>query len=334
MSASRWVRSLATAGALLLCATACDDGGTPPGTLRFGQIGEVRLHLSTPLGLEGKGELQQSLTWNSAGPWQLTEAILYRTEFGDDNTTRSTAPAEVLAGNYAVWITQVNDIESLRLFVPELDPGLDAQCTGDFSTVTLSIRDASLGEERRWERCAKGSLSSLVTADAGPDAAAGRVANAAVLMRDFVFPGGFTSTFAGSYPFATLHRADHSPVTVDAPTVIESRDAWVTFWTAHTGSPTGLPTVDFDKEVIIVGAIGQRQEAGEAVEIRKVLPVGEGTLVQVVWRVPGNFCSPVARTHRPIHIVVVPGDVPRPINFAQGAPGVAWSIREEVPCGE
>jgi hypothetical protein len=108
----------------------------------------------------------------------------------------------------------------------------------------------------------------------------------------------------------------------------------IAFWTAHTGSPAGLPIVDFDREVIIIGAIGQRPEAGEAVEIRKVLPVGTGTLVQVVWRVPGNFCSPVARTHRPIHIVVVPGDVPRPINFAQSAPGVAWSIREEVPCGE
>src|SRR5687767_11303291 len=99
MSALQRVRSLATAGALLLGAAACDDGGTLPVTLRFGQIGEVRLHVSTPL--VGSGELQQSLTWNSAGPWQLTEAILYRTEFGDDNTSRSTAPPEVLAGNYA-----------------------------------------------------------------------------------------------------------------------------------------------------------------------------------------------------------------------------------------
>jgi hypothetical protein len=116
--------------------------------------------------------------------------------------------------------------------------------------------------------------------------------------------------------------------------VIESRDAWVTFWTAHTGSPANLPVVDFDKEVVIIGAVGQRPEAGETVEVRRVLPVGERTIVQTVLRVPGNFCSPVARTHRPIHIVVVPAEqVPRPITFARGTGGTAWSLREEVPCG-
>lgn len=277
--------------------------------------------------------MQQTLSWNSLGPWQLTESILYRREFGDDNTARNAQLPEVLAGSYAVWITQVNDIQSLQLFTPELDPQLDPQCGVALTKVTLTIRDDIQSEERRWSRCAEGSLGTLVTRGAGPDPAASRVANAALLMRDYVFPGGFQSSFHGSRPFATLTRSDDTPVTLDVPITIETRDAWVTFWTAHTGSPTGLPTVDFDNELIIIAAIGQRPEAGEAVEIRKVRPVGEGTLVQIVHRVPGNFCAPVARTHRPIHIVVVP-QVPRPVVFEQASSSVPWSIREAVPCGE
>jgi hypothetical protein len=329
--ASARLSLLAPACALALSAAGCEDVGAP-GTLRFGQIGEVRLHLSTPLGARGEGELQQSLTWNSLGPWQLTEAILYRREFGDDNTSRSTQLPDVLAGNYAVWITQVNDIESLRLFTPELDPSLNEPCGLAHTKATLSIRDDVRLEEVHWTRCVEGSLGNLVTNDAGPDAAASRVANAALLMRDYLFPGGFQSGFHGSFPFATLTRSDDTSVTLDVPIVIETRNAWVKFWTEHTGSPTGLPTVDHDNELIIIGAIGQRPESGETVEVRKVRPVGQGTLVQIVHRVPGNFCSPVARTHRPIHIVVVP-QVPRPVNFEQASPGVPWSVREEVPCG-
>jgi hypothetical protein len=205
------LRLLATLGALLLGAAGCEDAGTAPGTLRFGQIGEIRLHLATPL-VFGKGELQQSLTWNSAGPWQLTEAILYRKEFGDDNTSKSTLPPEVLAGSYAVWITQVNDIQSLQLFIPELDQQLDEPCGIVQTKATLVIRDAVVGEERHWTRCVDGNMSTLVTANAGPDDAAGRVAQAAVLIRDYIFPAGFTSTFHGSFrsrhlPAATTHRS-------------------------------------------------------------------------------------------------------------------------------
>jgi hypothetical protein len=86
-----------------------------------------------------------------------------------------------------------------------------------------------------------------------------------------------------------------------------------------------LPPVDFNVEMVLVATIGQRFEAGETVEVRRVLAIGEGTLVEVVHRIPGNFCSPVSRTHRPFHVVIVPA-LPLPITFAD-------IRREEVPCG-
>lgn len=63
--------------ALILGLAACgDDLPVEPGTLRFGQIGEARVLVVTPLRL-GVGELRQTLVWVSEGPWELTESISY-----------------------------------------------------------------------------------------------------------------------------------------------------------------------------------------------------------------------------------------------------------------
>jgi hypothetical protein len=172
-----------------------------------------------------------------------------------------------------------------------------------------------------------GPLSSLVTSDAGPDLQASYLAQAAIQLRDYSLSPNFTSAFHGSFPFGTLAKGEHTPAAIDSPRVIDDANAWRNFWVAHAGGPGGLPPVDFARELVLIGAIGLRFEAGETVEVRRVLTVGDGTLVQVVWRVPGNFCSPIARTQRPFHYVVVPrAHLPRPITFAQ-------IQREEVPCG-
>src|SRR5690606_29371590 len=188
-----------------------------------------------------------------------------------------------LAYHYAVWITQVNEHPGLQLFIEDLDPTLDEPCRLGESRIILAIRDAVLEQERRWVRCVEGSLGSLTSAGAGPDAAASRVANAALLLREYVFPQGFTSGFHPTMPFATLARGE-TAVPLDQPWVIDSPQAWQQFWTAHAGAPAAVPPVDFLRDVVVVAAIGQRFEAGEYVEVRRVLPVGEGTLVQVVWR--------------------------------------------------
>jgi hypothetical protein len=76
----------------------------------------------------------------------------------------------------------------------------------------------------------------------------------------------------------------------------------------------------------IVAAVGLRTEAGDSVEVRRILRTGERTQVTLYERVPGDFCSPAARDHYPVHIVVFPRTV-LPIVFSE--------IEEErVPCGE
>lgn len=311
--------------AALLAPAACSDSPTPPGTLRFGQIGEVRVQIAVPLGATGQGELQQTLTWNSAGPWQITESISYNGLVGDVSTVASTTNPEVLSGIYAQWITQVHEVQSLRLFIDALDPTLEPECREPRSRVTLLIRDATRNEEIRWIRCANGSLSTMTPVGAGPDVSAGRVLAAAQLVREYTLGDGFLSVYHGSVPFGTLGRGDDSPAPLAGPRVLREQGEWVTFWTKHTGSVGIPPTVDFEKEMVLISAVGTRQEAGDSVEIRRVLPVDQATYVEHVLRVPGDFCSPAAHRHVPYHIVMVPR-VPDPVIFQDAKV-------ERVPCG-
>ena len=98
----------------------------------------------------------------------------------------------------------------------------------------------------------------------------------------------------------------------------------------HTeGSGREAPEIDWETEMIIVGAVGVREEVGDSVEVRRVLLIGNdervtGTKIEVVERNPGDFCAPARRIVRPYHIVVAPR-TPEPFFPEVRA--------ERVPCG-
>lgn len=311
-----------------------DNGGTDPYTLRFGQVGELRLTLVVPLGVNGEGELQQILAWNSSGAWQLKESISYRDLVGDENLRRNDGKEGDYAASYATRITQFNDDPFLKLFTPELSQSLDPECGVGKTRVTLLIRDDPRSETRSWTRCSEGSLGTLKTSEAGPDDAAVRVIQAAILIRDFSLGEDFQSAYLGSVPFGTLDRGEDSGAELTTPRrfyssaegVLETPEGWVDFWRSHKGNPTEQPpVVDWAREMVLVAAIGKRTEAGDSVEIRRILQTGEGTLVTLFERAPGDFCSPAARDHYPIHIVVAPRTL-LPIEFSAVE-------KEWVPCG-
>ncbi|HSR42495.1 MAG TPA: hypothetical protein VLL48_09990 [Longimicrobiales bacterium] len=323
----RWsllaVPALLTAGSVAGCGT---DGGMGPEGLRFGQIGEVQLQVVTPLYV-GRGTLEQNLVWSSDGPYRLEEAISYEGEEGDHTVFRVRTNPESLAREYAVWIAQIHEAAGLQLFVDELDPDLDPDCSGELRTrLTLRIRDEARGETIAWTRCVSGSLG-YVSTRAGPGASASRVANAARFLKSSTLGDAFVSIYDASLPFATVDRGEDSGMTQTVPRAITGPEAWEAFWFDHTDGDGETPPVDFDKDVILVGAVGVRQEAGDSVEIRRVLAVADRTIVALVERLPGNFCSPAERSHVPFHIVRTPRAVlPLPVEFPE--PTV-----ETVPCG-
>lgn len=293
------------------------------------------MSLVVPLSFErAPGELQQVLTWTSEGAWQLRETISYRGLPGDETLVMHPGQAGTYAAAYASLITQLNETGSLRLFVDGLPQDLDPQCSSNQTRVRFLIRDRIRNEEARWTRCTQGSLGDLRTTEAGPDAAASRLVQAAILVRDYTQGPSFASAYLGSIPFGTLSRVEDSGAEPLGPrkffSIPKGSDntppGWIEFWREHTGDPQAEPPeVDWTREVVLVAAVGLRTEAGDSVEVRRVLQTGEGTQVKVVERLPGNFCSPASRRHYPAHVVVTPRPL-QPIEFSDPA-------TELVPCG-
>jgi hypothetical protein len=218
----------------------------------------------------------------------------------------------------------------LSLFVEGLEPDESAppslECPVNRARVTLTIRDAARGEELAWTRCVTGRLETMTTSGAGPDAAAGRVAAAVILARDYSLGEAFQSAYSGSVPFGTIERGEDSGAEPSESFALTKRDEWLAFWRSHKGSGSVAPFVDFSEDMILVAAVGLRSEAGDSVEIRRILPVGDSTFVLRVERIPGDFCSPAEKQHYPFHIVVVP-TVPLPVRFVEPV------AVERVPCG-
>jgi hypothetical protein len=221
----------------------------------------------------------------------------------------------------------------LALFdVVETEPV--TECPPGDTKVSLTIWDKTRNEQVTWVRCSEGSLATLNTSEAGPDADAVRVIQAAILVRYFSLGPGFVSAYSGSVPFGTLDRGEDSSALPGEPRAffsgvegsLDTPQGWVDFWRAHVGNPAAQPpAVDWANEMVFVAAVGRRQEAGDSVEIRRVLQTGDGTVVTLFERIPGDFCSPAARDHYPIHIVVAPRTL-LPVQFSD-------FVTERVPCG-
>ena len=91
------------------------------------------------------------------------------------------------------------------------------------------------------------------------------------------------STYFGSVPFGTLGRTEDSGAGLEEPRVFFSvpegnpnpPTGWLTFWKAHNNTvSSAVPKVDWTYEMAIVAAIGLRSEAGDSVEIRRVVSTG------------------------------------------------------------
>ncbi|MEZ4424816.1 MAG: hypothetical protein R3E98_15500 [Gemmatimonadota bacterium] len=324
------------------------DTGTQPGQFRFGQLGEIRVTVVSPLIVvqngtaSTQGELQQVFSWNSNGAWQILESVSYQGRVGDQDLMRAPGNPAFYQGGYATLITHLNDTPALQLLgIEDLDPDLSPDCFGDGrdsrSKVIVQISDSISGGRIRWTRCAEGTLGDLTPEGAGPGESASRVVQAAVLARDFALGERWQSRYVGTLPFGTLDKGEGSLATSltqprvfrlgpNAPSSSTNAPAeFATFWRQHKGQDQAPPNVDWQRQMVVVAAIGPVPEAGDSIEVRRIVEEGLGTtLVEFYERQPGDFCSPASRTQIPYHIVVAPR-VTNLVRFAD--PRV-----ERVPC--
>ncbi len=337
-------RAYAVLLALGLGAVGC-DATTPEPDLPFARSGSVRVDIIQIKPTDGF--LQQSILWSSDGRWQFTEGIYYRDGLGDQTVRRSTEDAGTLAQRYANWIAGVNDSSAIQLFDrPDLPASAVPVCStlARQTKVTVTLVDAQRGDSIAWTRCAEGgSLATLSPENAGLDLASGksdvaapRVIEAARRLRDATLP--FDRSFKAdgyayetSHVFRTLDRGELTKSPLVLPRVITDAAGMATFWNEFMPSSRPLPQVDFANEVVLVAAIGVRQEAGDSVEVRRIQTVDFGTQVSVYESRLGDFCTPAPRTHTPFHIVAAPRDdlTKTPIFFV-----VANEAKPDfVPCG-
>ncbi len=330
--------SIAAAALLLAGALAGCEGSTilvPPPLI--GQVGEIQVEVRSLLPGEAKnGHLDEILIWASNGPWLLTERVSYEGNLGAEMLRASRLNPGELAEEYASLIQQLNETQGLRLFHGEAPQDLEPECGGSLPStrVVFTIRDDLRGEVASWTRCAEGTLFTFEPGSAAPDAGASRVVTAGQLARFFTLGEASTSTYAGTIPFAALQQGDNSMARAEAPEAFVSGDGdvpldFVQFWSDHEGPMAPLPRVDWASEFVILVAVGSRTEAGHVVRARRVLPLGQanGTRVEMMERVPGDFCSPAAVVTYPFQLVVVPvGGIHVPIEFTD--PQV-----ERIPCG-
>ena len=86
--------------------------------------------------------------------------------------------------------------------------------------------------------------------------------------------------------------------------VIRDANAWAQFW-----SELGVgeqPAVDFNRDVVIAVAAGQRPTGGYEIAIDRVTQSDGQLTVEVVERTPGPNCMTTASLTQPVDVVVVP----------------------------
>jgi PrcB C-terminal len=99
--------------------------------------------------------------------------------------------------------------------------------------------------------------------------------------------------------------------------VIRDKDAWASFW-----SQLGVgdrPEVDFNRNVVVAVAMGQRSSGGYDIAVKGVSEVAGELTVDVVETSPEPTCATTQALTQPVDVVVVVG--------AAGAR--SWNFREE-----
>lgn len=323
-----------TVSLTITCAALGGCDTTDPGSalLRFGQSGEIQVTVETPLHL-GLGWKEQAITWRSDGAWRIREELGYKGVVGEVDQRSNPGLPLLYTASYATVIQNLNDNPGVKLV------GVDhlelTECDDGKSRVTVRILDSRRGQQRVWVRCAFGTLATLQTAGSGPDVDAARVVEVAMRVRDNTVGSDFRSIYVGSLPFATIDKGTETGWQMDESLIFRSPDgeghsetqqAWNDFWRTHRGNNAAdTPGIDWSREMALAGLVGVREEVGDSVEIRGVITVSDGTKIELVERVPGDFCAPARREVRPFHIVLAPR-APAPVFFTD--------LRlDPVPCG-
>lgn len=88
--------------------------------------------------------------------------------------------------------------------------------------------------------------------------------------------------------------------------VIRDPAAWEQAWLQLSGNERPLPAVDFEREMVLVAAMGERNTSGYEIAIEKVSEDADGIHVEVLESSPGPSCGVFDVLTAPVTMVAVP----------------------------
>ncbi len=143
-----------------------------------------------------------------------------------------------------------------------------------------------------------------------------RFCRALVLIGLLAFPTRGSSQVSETAPeqhqrlqLDSIYQSGRSGVVKPAQAVVRDSASWRTWWdriVANRGNKPPLPTVEFDREMVVLVASGRTRANGFKVSIDSVL-VGNGRLVVYSTDVgPGSSCVSGSTSNQPVAVVRVP----------------------------
>jgi protease stability complex PrcB-like protein len=97
--------------------------------------------------------------------------------------------------------------------------------------------------------------------------------------------------------------------------VIRDANGWAQFWSELAVGEQ--PSVDFNHDVVVAVAAGQRPTGGYEIAIDRVTQSDGQLTVEVVERTPGPNCMTTASLTQPVDVVVVPAADAKSLSFLE-----------------
>ena len=97
--------------------------------------------------------------------------------------------------------------------------------------------------------------------------------------------------------------------------VIRDANAWAQFWSELAVGDR--PSVDFNQDVVVAVAAGQRPTGGYEIAIDRVTQTNGELTVEVVERAPSPNCMTTASLTQPVDVVVLPAADTRSLSFLE-----------------
>jgi protease stability complex PrcB-like protein len=106
--------------------------------------------------------------------------------------------------------------------------------------------------------------------------------------------------------FKTIAKGLRSGIREPSQIAIRSQSEWQKLWRQHSSASTAsapLPTVDFDKEIVVAVFLGEKPSGGYGVEISSAEVVGSSLTVFVKETSPKPGAIVTQAINQPFHIV-------------------------------